>query len=93
MVNVTISLLTLVVLLCLVIVAVWYVSGWYFYKRHEKNIMKMEKCPYKNPCLKYDELETRGAVKRVAKLILENIEREELVKRKLYEDLASGKVG
>ena len=90
---ITMSLLVLVVLICTIIVLTWGVSEWWFYKRHEGDIVKMEKCPFKTPCLKYDEVGSKEAVRRVARLILENMEKEELHKKKLYEDLASGKIG
>ena len=38
-------------------------------------------CPFKNACLHYDEKETKEAAKRVAKLILDNMESETAYKR------------
>lgn len=93
MVNITISILALVILIGTIMILTWWVSEWWFYRRHEGDIVKMEKCSFKTSCVRYDEIETKTAVKRVAKLILKNIESEELEKKKLYEDLASGKIG
>jgi len=94
MTTITISVVVFMCIIAAVIILTWWVVDWFMYKKLEKQVMKMEKCPFKTPCLRYDEMETKAAVKRVAKLILVNMEKEELKKSgELYKDLASGKIG
>ncbi len=93
MTIVTISILALFCIIALVITLTWGMTYWYIYRRIRGEVIQMEKCPFKTPCLKYNEVQTKEAVRRVAKLILQNMEAEELHKKKLYEDLASGKLG
>lgn len=69
MMYITMSLVVLVILICMIVVLTWGLSVWWFYKRHEGDIVKMEKCPFKTPCLKYDEVESKEAVRRVERLI------------------------
>ena len=38
-------------------------------------------CPFKHACLHYDELETKEAAKRIAQLLLENLESETAYKQ------------
>lgn len=93
MITMNISVLAFFSIIISVIILTWWVTGRVIYRRIRAQVIEMERCPYKTPCLKYDEVQTKDAVKRVSKLILQNIETEELQKRKLYEDLASGKLG
>lgn len=87
------SIFVLVWIITITGILTWWMSERWIYRKLQKEVIEMEKCPFKTPCLKYDDVQTKDAVRRVAKLIIENMEKEELGKRKLYENLASGKLG
>lgn len=56
-----------------------FVGGmlWSHHLLHKK--VSNKECPFKHACLKFDEFETKAAVKRVLKLLLDNqIPKEEL---------------
>jgi len=59
-------------------------------------VMKNEyKCIYGQPCLRYDEIETKEVMKRVTKLLLEHMEKERKNKElasKFWNDIKSEKV-
>jgi putative component of membrane protein insertase Oxa1/YidC/SpoIIIJ protein YidD len=42
---------------------------------------KINECPYRHACEKYDAIETKAAAKRIAHLLIENIESENAYKQ------------
>ena len=59
---------------------------WMDYSNKKKSggELVMGVCPYKNECMKYNDYETRAAMKRVVMLLKDNMEDEEMYKRELY---------
>ena len=54
---------------------------WIYAHQRIKIQAKSYGCPFKNACLRYDEKETKEAAKRVAQLLLENMESESNYKK------------
>ena len=64
-------------LIIIVSVGVWWVT-------YRVMVGRMGKiCPYGKPCIKFDEMETKAAMGRVVKLLLENME----MKRGMRDDM------
>ena len=64
----------------------------YMDNRNKKRLALMphvDVCPYKNACLRYDDFETREAIKRVVMLLRDNLETEEEYKKELYKHILS----
>lgn len=67
----TIFFLTLFLAIPITVLITWIVIN-----KRLTTKAKAHECPYKNACEQYDEVETKQAAKRVAKLLLENVESE-----------------
>ena len=65
----TIFFLTLFLAIPITVLITWIVIN-----RRLITKAKSNECPYKHACEQYDEVETKAAAKRVAKLLLENVE-------------------
>ena len=67
----TIFFLTLLLTIPITILITWIVIN-----RRLTTKTKANECPYKKACEHYDETETKHAARRVARLLLENLESE-----------------
>ena len=71
----------------LVIFLTIIISSYLTYKimsfRMRQEIRLSGKCPFKNACVNFDDLETKLAAKRVAKLLIENIKTETEYKQEI----------
>lgn len=67
--------ITTILLFILSIIITSIVTAAFINYKHKK-IAATHGCPFKNACIHYDDIETKNAAHRVAKLLLENSELE-----------------
>jgi predicted negative regulator of RcsB-dependent stress response len=72
---------SLLLLLLLISIPLSILITWIYVNKKIKIQAQTHGCPFKNACLNYNEKETKEAAKRVAKLILQNMETETSYKK------------
>ena len=70
----TITMSTIFFLTLFLTIPITVLVTWIFIDRRIAAKAKINQCPYRNACEQYDETETKAAAKRVAKLLLDNVE-------------------
>lgn len=77
-----ILIMLIVVVSCLV---TWWITLKIFKRETRKKVLEGHTCPFQNACTMYDTYNTAEAARRVARLMLENMENEEEYKKQIYE--------